>query len=159
MSGSLTAADANITGGRINIGTGTNTFQFNTTDGIFLGSTSVSTSKFHCTMSGVVTAEDLTANNYLKVNITTADVTFGNSGISFIGADTAFIEYQEVVPSSTSDFRIIVPNGTFTLGGSLGVRIMDFSETVFTELRAGDIYSNSELVATQQWVTDNFTPL
>lgn len=97
----------------------------------------------------IITGSDITAINYLKVSSTPNGVGYGNAGFQ-IGA-SAYIEHQDVAPAYNSDFRIVVPYGNMTICCSLGLRIMDWGESVFTDLRAANIYMDDALVATQSW--------
>ncbi|MDD5016551.1 MAG: prophage endopeptidase tail family protein [Eubacteriales bacterium] len=83
QSGAVTAKNINITGGVFNIGTGTNTFQFNQTNGLFMGATSVSTAPFSVTMSGSMTAANATiTGNILASRFYGSTTASGSIGIS-----------------------------------------------------------------------------
>ena len=173
LSGALTANSATIRGDIIagstfTVATGSNTIRADSS-GLYVGASAFATAPFRVTLSGALTAtngnfigtitgSDITAIGHLKVSSTDQPVGYGNAGLQF-GTAAAYIEYQEVTPAYNSDFRIVVPNGEVTICNSLGVRIMDWAESAFTDLYAANIYSNSSLVATQAWVAANYVHL
>ena len=173
LSGALTANSATIRGDIIagstfTVATGSNTIRADSS-GLYVGASAFATAPFNVTLSGALTAtngnfigtitgSDITAIGHLKVSSTDQPVGYGNAGLQF-GTAAAYIEYQEVTPAYNSDFRIVVPNGEVTICNSLGVRIMDWAESAFTDLYAANIYSNSSLVATQAWCNANFVHL
>jgi hypothetical protein len=102
-SGAVTCDNITITGGIFNIGTGTDTMQFNTDDGLFLGATSVSTAPFRASMSGAVTASNLnmTGGSITAGSITiTSNVTVGNN--IYLGTSTASVSKALVFASGAS---------------------------------------------------------
>lgn len=102
-SGAVTCDNITITGGIFNIGTGTNTMQFNPTNGLFLGATSVSTAPFRASMSGAVTASnlDMTGGSITGGDITvSSNATVGNN--IYLGASTASISKALVFASGAS---------------------------------------------------------
>lgn len=138
MSGSATANNLTLTGGLFNVGTGTNTFQFNTTDGLFLGNTAAASAPFHVNMSGALTvssgsitggiiqtsesgARIVIQNNGIKsynsagntngLVTNTASLTYGDLSFYDNGSETCKLENQ-----TTGNGWTLKPVGTGSLG-------------------------------------------
>ena len=103
-----------IIGGSIVIGTGSNVFMANGTDGIWLGSTAFATAPFKVTISGSATANDLTLTGGL-INIGTGTNTF-----QFNTTDGLFLGATSI---STAPFSVTMSGAMtatdFTLTGGL----------------------------------------
>jgi hypothetical protein len=202
MSGSATANDLTLTGGRFNVGTGTSVLQFNTTDGLFLGNTAVASAPFSVTMSGTLTATSAEINGRFTTKTTggttlmdvyqdteggkiaindnsgNLNVKLGVEGGTGDNVGGTLILYNDGAANPRVTLGILTSDdvGTFqaldtneivriqiqgynaTYSSSF-IGIRDSSQVLKTYLLETEGYVNNEKIATENWVTANFTPL
>jgi hypothetical protein len=134
-----TINSSTINGGTITIGTGDDVFKANS-NGMYLGDSTFADAPFRVSLDGEVVATDL--------NMEGGDITGANITI------TSNATIGRVLYLSDTSFASAIKWGTAT--ATAEIYIDPASGAMFIEAD-GNIYSNNEIIATQDWVSANIT--
>ena len=135
-----------IIGGSITIGSGSNTFNANGTDGIWLGSSAFSTAPFSCSLSGALTANSATIRGDIIAGSTFTVATGSNtiradSNGLYVGSSAFATAPFNITLSGALTANSATINGQFTSKSTAGTTLMD----VFQDTNGGiiQVYDNS----------------
>ena len=127
FTGEVQASD--FIGGTITIGSGSNTFNANGTDGIWLGATSFSTAPFNVSLSGSATANDLTlTGGIIQVGTSNDTFRFNSTDGLWLGNTTfANAPFKVTMSGSTTADDLTLTGGLINIG--TGTNTMQFNTT------------------------------
>jgi len=127
FSGQVIASD--FIGGTIIIGSGSNTFNANGTDGIWLGATALATAPFSSTLSGAVTADNLLlTGGVIQVGTSNDTFRFTESDGLWLGNTTfGSAPFRVTMSGSATANDLTLTGGLFNIG--TGTNTLQFNTT------------------------------